>query len=78
MLRDGLGENRTDYPMTAYLVAGTQSDRPKNNQIILMKMSQLRKTQEENEGSGYSLRFCPSRQSPSPSPSPSPLSLDKP
>ena len=38
--------------MTAYLVAGTQSERGKQNHVIVMKMSQLRKTGEENEGEG--------------------------
>ena len=52
ILRDSLGEGRTDYPMTAYLVAGTQSERTKQNFIILVKMSQLRKTDGMKDGMG--------------------------
>lgn len=60
VLRDSLGEGRGDYPMTAYLVAGTQSEKAKQNHIIVMKMSQLGKTVEENEGlqSNFSSLTC--------------------
>ena len=49
ILHDSLGESRTDYPMTAYVVAGTQAEQKKQNFIILMKMSELNSTYQENE-----------------------------
>jgi ribosome assembly protein RRB1 len=47
ILRDGLGDKREDYPMTMYLVAGTQAQKGKQNFVILMKMSHLQSTYEE-------------------------------
>ena len=47
ILCDSLGGSRTEYPLTAYLVAGTQAEVAKQNLIILMKMSQLQKTEQE-------------------------------
>ena len=48
ILRDNLGEQRQRYPATTYLVAGTQADVAKNNQISVFKVSSLHKTQREN------------------------------
>ena len=51
VLRDSLGEERSDYPMTAYLVAGTQAEKKRQNLVMFFKMSQLNQTQhEEDEG----------------------------
>ncbi|XP_011405355.1 PREDICTED: glutamate-rich WD repeat-containing protein 1-like [Amphimedon queenslandica] len=47
ILKDSLGESRTTYPMTAYLVGGTQAELGKQNHIILMKMHQLHSTLKE-------------------------------
>ena len=47
ILRDSLGDGRMEYPLTAYLVAGTQAEIAKQNLIILMKMSQLKKIEQE-------------------------------
>lgn len=43
ILKDNLGDDRKSYPATAYAVAGTQaaSDRAKENQIMVMKLSGL-------------------------------------
>ncbi|KAL1302331.1 hypothetical protein AAFC00_002741 [Neodothiora populina] len=43
IVKDQLGDNRKSYPATVYAVAGTQaaSDRAKENQIMVMKMSSL-------------------------------------
>jgi ribosome assembly protein RRB1 len=49
VLPDKLGTNRSKFPMTAYAVAGTQADKPKNNEVMILKMSQLCKTLEEEE-----------------------------
>jgi ribosome assembly protein RRB1 len=48
VLLDNLGGNRSRYPHTAYLVAGTQADMPENNEILLMKMSEMHKTKYDN------------------------------
>ncbi|KAH9913338.1 glutamate-rich WD repeat containing [Epithele typhae] len=49
ILRDNLGDQRQRYPATAYIVAGTQADVAKNNEIFVYKMSSLQKTQREND-----------------------------
>ncbi|CAG8476633.1 5943_t:CDS:2 [Funneliformis caledonium] len=51
VLWDNLGEDRKMYPATAYIVSGTQADKPKNNQLMIMKMSQLHKTQNDDKDS---------------------------
>lgn len=51
ILRDSLGSQRTEYPMTVYLVSGTQAEDSKPNFIILMKMSDLKRTSENDEDS---------------------------
>ena len=43
ILPDKLGENREQYPMTCFTVAGTQADIGRNNHVIVMKMSNLNK-----------------------------------
>lgn len=45
VLRDNLGDQRQRFPVTAYLVSGTQADVAKNNEITVYKMSSLHKTQ---------------------------------
>eukprot|EP00128_Syssomonas_multiformis_P011241 Colp12_sorted_trinity150504_noHs@13926 len=44
IITDGMGNGRTQFPMTAYMVAGTQADQPQNNKVMVMKMSNLVKT----------------------------------
>ncbi|KAI0322170.1 glutamate-rich WD repeat-containing protein [Amylostereum chailletii] len=46
VLRDSLGDQRQRYPATAYIVAGTQADVAKNNELSVYKMSSLHKTQK--------------------------------
>ncbi|KAL3114932.1 hypothetical protein niasHT_011368 [Heterodera trifolii] len=41
VLSDSLGDNRSDFPMTAWLAAGTQADRAKDNQLLVLKLSNL-------------------------------------
>ncbi|CAG8640213.1 12659_t:CDS:2, partial [Acaulospora morrowiae] len=52
VLRDNLGEERKTYPAAVYIVAGTQADKPKNNELMVMHMSQLHKTQNDDDDSG--------------------------
>ncbi|KAI0828939.1 glutamate-rich WD repeat-containing protein [Trametes gibbosa] len=49
ILRDNLGDQRQRFPATAYIVAGTQADVPKNNAISVYKMSSLQRTQKQND-----------------------------
>lgn len=49
VLRDNLGDERQRYPATVYLVAGTQADVAKNNQLTVYKLSSLHRTQK-NDG----------------------------
>lgn len=48
VLRDGLGDARQRYPATAFVVTGTQADIPSKNEVLVMKMSQLHKTQKDD------------------------------
>ncbi|OZJ04836.1 hypothetical protein BZG36_02327 [Bifiguratus adelaidae] len=49
VLRDDLGEERANFPQTAYVVTGTQAEKAKDNEVIVMKMSQLHKTQHDDD-----------------------------
>ena len=44
VIKDELGENRSQYPHTCYIVSGTQAETASSNNLIVMKMSNLRKT----------------------------------
>ncbi|XP_036330567.1 glutamate-rich WD repeat-containing protein 1-like [Rhagoletis pomonella] len=46
---DELGDGRENFPLTAYMVAGTQAARTHVNNLIVMKMHNLHKTQETEE-----------------------------
>lgn len=48
VLKDNLGDERQRYPATAYIVAGTQADAAKNNEITVYKMSSLHRTQRDD------------------------------
>jgi ribosome assembly protein RRB1 len=47
VLRDSLGEQRQRYPATTYIVAGSQADVAKNNEVTVYKMSSLHRTQKD-------------------------------
>ncbi|KNC85818.1 hypothetical protein SARC_02002 [Sphaeroforma arctica JP610] len=49
IIPDGLGDNRTKFPMTTYLVGGTQAEKAHQNKIIFMKLSQMHKTKFDND-----------------------------
>ncbi|KAG8331734.1 Glutamate-rich WD repeat-containing protein 1 [Homalodisca vitripennis] len=49
IIKDNFGSKREEFPLTAYLVAGTQSDRPNNNSVIVMKLSNMHKTQKQED-----------------------------
>ncbi|KAG0270350.1 ribosome biosynthesis protein rrb1 [Actinomortierella ambigua] len=48
VIQDNLGEERCTFPATAYVVTGTQADQPQNNEVLIMKMSQLAKTKHDD------------------------------
>lgn len=47
VLADSLGDERARFPATAYMVAGTQADSAKNNELIVYKLSSLHRTQRD-------------------------------
>lgn len=49
VIRDSLGDNRIDYPMSMYIVAGTQAEEGKQDFIMLMKMSDMNSTHKEED-----------------------------
>jgi len=49
VLRDNLGHERQRFPATSYIVTGTQAESAKNNEILVMKMSSLHKTQKDDD-----------------------------
>lgn len=49
ILKDDLGENRENFPMTAYLVAGTQAEKANLNNIFVIKMHNMHKTQKDED-----------------------------
>ena len=56
ILRDNLGDERRRYPATTYLVSGTQADHASKNELLVMKMTQLHKTQKDDGESPGVLR----------------------
>ncbi|RZC32951.1 glutamate-rich WD repeat-containing protein 1 [Asbolus verrucosus] len=49
IIKDSLGDNRETYPLTAYMVAGTQASQAHVNTVIVMKLSNLHKTNKDEE-----------------------------
>lgn len=52
VVQDGLGQQRTKFPLTSYAVAGTQAERPEQNKIICMKLSDLVRTKHDDDQDG--------------------------
>ncbi|KAI7860055.1 WD40-repeat-containing domain protein [Circinella umbellata] len=48
VLEDSLGEERKNFPATAYVAAGTSVPGARDNEVLVMKMSQLHKTQQDD------------------------------
>ena len=58
VLADALGASRTKFPLTSYVVAGTQADVSEKNKLIVMKWSNLQRTNRDgldDEEEGYKL-----------------------
>ena len=47
VIPDAMGDNRTKFPMTAYVVSGTQADKADKNKLIVMKWSNLQRTNKD-------------------------------
>lgn len=47
ILRDNLGDERQRFPATACIVAGTQADAMKNNEVVVYKLSSLYRTKKD-------------------------------
>ncbi|KAK6974020.1 glutamate-rich WD repeat-containing protein 1 [Biomphalaria glabrata] len=48
VLKDDLLENREKFPLTSYLLGGTQSETGHFNYLLVMKMANLHKTLKEH------------------------------
>lgn len=51
VIKDDLGNGRETYPMTMYMLAGTQAARTHVNNLLVMKMSNMHGTTRNSEGS---------------------------
>lgn len=49
IIPDELGDSREQFPLTAYIVAGTQAAQSHVNNVIVMKMSNLHRTSKERD-----------------------------
>ena len=49
IMPDSLGNERRSYPASVYLTTATQASKPKDNELITMKLSSLAKTLEKDE-----------------------------
>ncbi|XP_076236603.1 WD repeat-containing protein 1 l(2)09851 isoform X2 [Calliopsis andreniformis] len=48
VILDNLGNNREDYPLTMYLVAGTQAAKTHVNNLLVMKMTNLHNVKDDD------------------------------
>eukprot|EP00929_Paragymnodinium_shiwhaense_P048408 TRINITY_DN24478_c0_g1_i1.p1 TRINITY_DN24478_c0_g1~~TRINITY_DN24478_c0_g1_i1.p1 ORF type:complete len:486 (-),score=142.25 TRINITY_DN24478_c0_g1_i1:293-1750(-) len=51
VMRDDLGASRTAFPMTSYIVSGTQAENAADNKLYVMKWSKLYKTSKDGKDS---------------------------
>ncbi|KRT83281.1 hypothetical protein AMK59_3658 [Oryctes borbonicus] len=49
IIKDNLGNNRESFPLTAYIVAGTQASQAHTNNIIVIKLFNLHATNKEDD-----------------------------
>ncbi|KAI9293467.1 WD40 repeat-like protein [Neoconidiobolus thromboides FSU 785] len=49
IIEDHLGNDRTKFPLTSYLVTGTQADKANKNEVMVLKLSQLSKTKYDDD-----------------------------
>jgi ribosome assembly protein RRB1 len=46
VMKDSLGDSRSRFPLTMFMICGSQAERPDKNCLTLLKLSDLNKTQE--------------------------------
>jgi len=51
VIRDNLGARRTKFPLTAFLVTGSQANRGDKNKLTVMKVADMHKTQNDEKDS---------------------------
>ncbi|KAL3275877.1 hypothetical protein HHI36_020615 [Cryptolaemus montrouzieri] len=49
IIHDNLGQNRETFPLTTYIVAGTQAQQNHVNNVVVMKLHNLHQTSKENK-----------------------------
>lgn len=53
MIPDTLGNSRQEFPLTCFLVGGTQAEKQKDNQLVVMRLSNMygneKKKDDEDE-----------------------------
>jgi len=49
IIKDNLGDDRCQFPLTSYIVSGTQAPQTHVNSVIVMKLSNLHRTSKEND-----------------------------
>ncbi|ELT91552.1 hypothetical protein CAPTEDRAFT_155831 [Capitella teleta] len=49
VIEDNLGDKREEFPLTAYIIAGTQAEKSHTNNLIVMKMSNLHKNNKKKD-----------------------------
>ena len=49
VVTDMLGSSREEFPLTCYLVGGTQASRAQANSVIVMKLTNLWKMQKSKD-----------------------------
>jgi len=49
VVSDELGSGREEFPLTCYFVSGTQASRAQANSVIVMKLTNLCKTQRSDD-----------------------------
>eukprot|EP00758_Cryptobia_borreli_P008281 Tbor_TRINITY_DN5377_c3_g6::TRINITY_DN5377_c3_g6_i1::g.4458::m.4458/K14848/RRB1, GRWD1; ribosome assembly protein RRB1 len=49
IIHDNDGSSRTKYPLSMYLVCGTQADEKSNNQLLILKITNICKTRNDEE-----------------------------
>lgn len=56
ILKDGLGDEHRKYPTTVFAVTGTQAAQTNKNEVLVLKMSSLHRTQKD-DGRSLALSF---------------------
>jgi ribosome assembly protein RRB1 len=49
LIDDQMGQQRTNFPLTQYLIAGSQADEKNKNRLYIMKTSNMRRTQYDSD-----------------------------